>query len=122
MGGATALAAVGTVGWKTGRGLRVLTVQGWDGLFLSGEFEGGKMATEKSRETSAQVWCGPEASHIVMDCELAEAFANTLDEMKARISRTVDFGIETLPRGADASVFIRIQAAAGLEKLYGASR
>lgn len=77
------------------------------------------MATKKSRETAAQVWCRPEASHVVMDCELAEAFANTLDEMKERINRAVMRGIETLPPGADASDFIRIQAAARIEPLYG---
>lgn len=45
------------------------------------------MATQESREAAAQVWCRPEASHIVMDCELAEAFANTLGELKARLNR-----------------------------------
>lgn len=79
-----------------------------------------KMATEKSREVAAQVWCRPEASHIVMDCELAEAFANTLDEMKSRINRAVQRGIENLRPGMDASDFIRIQAAAGIEPLHGA--
>ena len=77
------------------------------------------MATEKSRELAAQVWCRPEASHIVMDCDLAEAFANTLDDVKQKVNRAVMRGIETLPPHADASDFIRIQAAAGIEPLYG---
>lgn len=78
------------------------------------------MATEKSREMAAQVWCRPEASHIVMDCELAEAFANALDEFKAKINRTILRGIEQInPQAPDASDFIRIQAAAGIEPLYG---
>lgn len=38
------------------------------------------MATQASREKAAQVWCRPECSSIVMDCTLAEAFAEVLDE------------------------------------------
>jgi hypothetical protein len=54
-----------------------------------------------------------------MDCELAEAIANTFDEYKARIDRAIQRGIDLLPSHADASDFIRIQAAAGIEPLYG---
>lgn len=83
------------------------------------------MASEKSRELAAQVWCRPEASHVVMDCELAEAFANTLDELKERVNCSVMRGVANLPSSgtrfgsSDASDFIRIQAAAGIEPLYG---
>jgi hypothetical protein len=41
----------------------------------------------ESMETAAQVWCRPETSHIVMDCTLAQAFAEVLDEVKARASQ-----------------------------------
>lgn len=78
------------------------------------------MASEKSREMAAQMWCRPETSHIAMDCELAEGIANALDAYKERINRAVMRGIENLPRQADASDFIRIQAAAGIQPLHGA--
>ena len=58
-----------------------------------------------------------------MDCELAEAIANSLDEYKAQIKRAIMRGIETLsPQRPDASDFIRIQAVAGIEPLYGSTQ
>lgn len=80
------------------------------------------MATEKSRETAAQVWCRPETSHIVMDCDLAEAFAETLDEFTARVKKATERAIANLRPHTDASDFIRIQVAAGVpaNELYGA--
>jgi len=39
------------------------------------------MATQLSREKVAQAWCKPTTSHKVMDVELAEAFAEILDEI-----------------------------------------
>ena len=39
------------------------------------------MATELSRQKVAQAWCTPTTSSKVMDSELAEAFADILDEI-----------------------------------------
>lgn len=39
------------------------------------------MASSLSRERAAQAWCTPETEKKVMDVELAEAFANILDEI-----------------------------------------
>lgn len=39
------------------------------------------MATVSSREKAAQAWCKPRTSHKVMDPDLAEAFAEVLDEI-----------------------------------------
>lgn len=39
------------------------------------------MPTKLSLEKAAQVWCKPECSKIVMDTVLANAFAETLDEI-----------------------------------------
>ena len=53
------------------------------------------MASKVAREKAAQVWCTPKTSHIEMDTELAEAFAEVLDKyMEALIwcSGSADFG------------------------------
>ena len=42
------------------------------------------MATQLSREKAAQAWCKPTTSNKVMDVELAEAFADILDEIWSR--------------------------------------
>ena len=42
------------------------------------------MATQLSREKAAQAWCKPTTSNKVMDAELAEAFAEILDEIWSR--------------------------------------
>lgn len=39
------------------------------------------MATVSSREKAAQAWCKPTTSSKVMDPDLAEAFAEVLDEI-----------------------------------------
>jgi len=39
------------------------------------------MATELAREKAAQVWCKEATSHKEMDPDLAEAFAEILDEI-----------------------------------------
>ena len=39
------------------------------------------MATSLAREKVAQAWCTPRTEKITMDVELAEAFANILDEV-----------------------------------------
>lgn len=39
------------------------------------------MATELARETAAQAWCKDTTSNKEMDVELAEAFAEILDEV-----------------------------------------
>ena len=39
------------------------------------------MATKLSLERAAQVWCKPSVSHKVFDADLAEAFAEVLDEI-----------------------------------------
>ena len=39
------------------------------------------MASELARQKAAQAWCTPETSKIVMMPELAEAFANILDDI-----------------------------------------
>ena len=39
------------------------------------------MATEFSRGKAAQAWCTPKTEKIVMDTDLAEAFADILDEI-----------------------------------------
>lgn len=36
------------------------------------------MNIEQARQKAAQAWCEPSTEHIVMDCDLAEAFANIL--------------------------------------------
>ena len=41
------------------------------------------MVTRSSRERAAQAWCTPETSKKVMDMELAEAFANILDDIRS---------------------------------------
>jgi hypothetical protein len=40
------------------------------------------MASELSRGKAALAWCTEETKHTVMDTDLAEAFANILDEEK----------------------------------------
>lgn len=42
------------------------------------------MATQLSREKAAQAWCKPTTSNKTMDAELAEAFAEILDEIWSR--------------------------------------
>jgi hypothetical protein len=42
------------------------------------------MATQLSREKAAQAWCKPTTSNKVIDAELAEAFAEILDEIWSR--------------------------------------
>jgi len=39
------------------------------------------MATQLSREKAAQAWCKETTSNKIMDVELAEAFAEILDEI-----------------------------------------
>ena len=39
------------------------------------------MATELARQRAAQVWCKETTSSKVMDVELAEAFAEIIDEI-----------------------------------------
>ena len=39
------------------------------------------MATQLAREKSAQAWCKPATSDKIFDVELAEAFADILDEV-----------------------------------------
>lgn len=39
------------------------------------------MASELSRQKVAQAWCTPKTEKKVMDTELAEAFAEILDEI-----------------------------------------
>jgi hypothetical protein len=43
--------------------------------------EGEEMSMSLSRERAAQAWCKPTTSHKVMDPELAEAFAEILNEI-----------------------------------------
>ena len=40
-----------------------------------------KMATNLSREKAAQAWCTKKTSNKIMDTDLAEAFADILDEV-----------------------------------------
>lgn len=42
------------------------------------------MATQQSIEKAAQAWCKPTTEHLVMVPELAEAFAEILDEQTER--------------------------------------
>ena len=42
------------------------------------------MATRISREKAGQAWCTPSTSSKVMDAELAEAFAEILDDIWSR--------------------------------------
>jgi hypothetical protein len=42
---------------------------------------GGNMATNLAREKAAQAWCNETTKHIEMDSDLAEAFAEILDEI-----------------------------------------
>ena len=39
------------------------------------------MATELARQKSAQAWCKPTTEHFAMQPELAEVFAELLDEI-----------------------------------------
>lgn len=41
--------------------------------------------TDQSLQEAAQCWCDPETSHIVMDVELAVAFAKRLDALKVAL-------------------------------------
>ena len=40
------------------------------------------MATEDAMHKAAQAWCKPKTSTKIMDVELAEAFAEILDEYR----------------------------------------
>ena len=40
------------------------------------------MASKQAREKAAQAWCTPETKDKVMDPDLAEAFANIIDDVK----------------------------------------
>ena len=42
------------------------------------------MATKNSRYLAAQAWCKPSTSHIEMDVDLAEAFAEIIDNIKSQ--------------------------------------
>ena len=42
------------------------------------------MATQLSREKAAEAWCKPTTSNKEMDADLAEAFAEILDEIWCR--------------------------------------
>lgn len=66
------------------------------------------MATVSSREKAAQAWCKPTTSHKVMDPELADAFAEVLDEIwsqptkrAARSARDAPLPMETVTPMAD---------------------
>lgn len=39
------------------------------------------MATELARQKAAQAWCKPKTSNTEMDTDLAEAFAEILDDI-----------------------------------------
>lgn len=39
------------------------------------------MSIQASREKAAQVWCKPSCAKKIMDVELCEAFAETLEEI-----------------------------------------
>ena len=43
------------------------------------------MATEESRQRAAQAWCKPNTVKTVMNPELAEEFAQILDEVKEEL-------------------------------------
>lgn len=54
------------------------------------------MASEKSLQKAAQAWCKPSTSEKVMDPELAEAFAEIIDEYRAALlwcSGSDDFAV-----------------------------
>ena len=56
------------------------------------------MASQNARHKAAQAWCKPITSAKVMDVELAEAFAEIIDEYREALiwcSGSADFG----PRG-----------------------
>ena len=42
---------------------------------------GGNMVTTSAKERAKQAWCQPTTNNKVMDIELAEAFAEILDEV-----------------------------------------
>jgi hypothetical protein len=51
--------------------------------------------TEIARGIAARVWCMPKTSHIVMDTELAEEFACTIERYRQALiwcSGSEDFG------------------------------
>jgi cobalamin-dependent methionine synthase I len=48
---------------------------------LYATFNGGNIATSLAREKAAQAWCKETTSHKEMNAELAEAFAEILDEI-----------------------------------------
>lgn len=53
------------------------------------------MATENARHKAAQVWCRPAISAKVVDVELAEAFAEIIDEYREALmwcGGSTDFG------------------------------
>ena len=45
------------------------------------KFNGGNMATNLAREKAAQAWCKETTKHKEVDTELAEAFAEILDDI-----------------------------------------
>lgn len=47
------------------------------------------MASRKSRELAAQAWCRAKTSNRIMDTDLAEAFADILDEQRAAVANEV---------------------------------
>ena len=55
------------------------------------------MASENAMRKAAQAWCKPTTSNKVMDAELAEAFAEIIDEYRRALmwcSGSADFGPE----------------------------
>ena len=55
------------------------------------------MATENAMHKAAQAWCKPTTSAKVMDAELAEAFAEIIDEYREALiwcGGSADFGPE----------------------------
>ena len=55
------------------------------------------MISENAMHKAAQAWCKPIASNKVMDAELAEAFAEIIDEYREALiwcSGSADFGPE----------------------------
>ena len=53
-------------------------------VYVDNPLEVTNMATSSSLQKAAQAWCTPTTSKKVMDSELAEAFAEILDEVLSK--------------------------------------
>ena len=62
--------------------------------------------SEKAIEIAACVWCEPETSRIVMNTELAMAFAKVIDKYLSRIAELESQVNQLIEAGFDLSSYV----------------